>query len=239
MKKIRQAAGHVRDFDVQIGLLREREKQSAPMTVVARAEETQTEVKQERHTDLEQMIATRESRRTAGAAELVALIEKRQAKVSAALEKLFQALKPAKGMKLPAAELVRVAEERFRGTRALARRRPSTDDLHTIRKAAKQTRYLAETSGARVAVAAAKRFERLQEAGGKWHDWLDIAAHAKKELGRKHAATLEFVALRERYLEAYEAQLVEFRKQPVPRAKKKVSRRVKPGSSAAPQHNKG
>jgi CHAD domain-containing protein len=209
--RFRRAAGRVRDLDVQSKMLQDHGKRKPHPDQAAPTPEELAQFAHQRTDDLAEMIATRVKRREELAAELVALIEKRQAKVSAALEALLTALKAAGNLRLPAADLVRIADKRFTKQRALRVKEPSPTDLHSIRKAAKQARYLAETSGAVAATEKAKRYEHLQEAGGKWHDWLDLTHDARKELGRKHAAAAEFAVVRDRRLVTYRSLLDEFR----------------------------
>ena len=118
--------------------------------------------------------------------------------------------KPAQSFRLSAQELIALAEKGFVKTPGLRAKKPDEDTLHSIRKAAKVVRYLTETSGARAAIETAKRYEHLQEAGGQWHDWLDLAHAASKELGRKHSASSEFALLRDRRLVTYRTLLETF-----------------------------
>jgi len=69
-------------------------------------------------------------------------------------------------------------------------------------------RYMAENApDALTAARKAKRFEAVQEAGGAWHDWLDLAEAAADELGEKHAVAVEFAAMRDERLAAYRVAL--------------------------------
>lgn len=202
IKKLRQAAGRVRDLDVQTahleGFAEKLRGASSP------------EAEMHQLNDLERMVNKRAERRTHAAEKLVAEITARQGKVAAGLEKLNSALKQAGRRSLRSADLLAIAERLFQRTPALKKRKPSADDLHTVRKAAKQARYLAENAGAKQATEAAKRYEHLQELGGDWHDWLELTELARKELGKKSAVAGEFVALRERYLESFRAELANF-----------------------------
>lgn len=206
LKKLRQAAGKVRDLDVQTKLLEEFAGQhKGGSQGEAHADNEQ------RAADLRNMMAPRERRREDAAEKLLKLLEKKQAKVTAALEALLKALKPAENMRLSGPELLGIVEKRFARNPALKRRRPSHEGLHDVRKAAKQSRYMAETAESRTASTTAKRYEDLQEAGGQWHDWLDLASAAKEELGGKHVVTREFKELRDRHLASYCAKLEQFR----------------------------
>ena len=203
IKKLRQAAGRVRDLDVQSGHL---EGHAAE----AGAGSMPEEAKQQALADIQVMLSYRAERRVRAAEKLTAEIIARQAKAAATLEKLNKTLEPAARKSLPSAELLAIAEQQFARTRGLKLRKPSADDLHTVRKAAKQARYLAENAGSARAVAAAKRYEHLQELGGEWHDWLDLAAAARKELGKKHGLTAEFQALQDGHLDQFRAELEGF-----------------------------
>ena len=203
IKKLRQAAGRVRDLDVQSAYLRDHEKK-------VRADALPQAEKEGLLADVEAMLGKREERRSEGVAKLMAEIQRRQVKVSAGLEKLNSALKDAADWSLASTELIGIAQKQFERTPALKSRRPSADDLHTVRKAAKQARYVAENAGAKSAMAAATRYEHLQELGGAWHDWLELTSSARKELGKKHATTEEFRALRDHNWERYRAELVKF-----------------------------
>ena len=81
-------------------------------------------------------------------------------------------------------------------------------ELHDLRKAAKAARYLAETlPGNPVLGAAAHRFEALQNAGGQWHDDLDLTRAARRLLGKSHELTVTLAAERDAHLAAYREAL--------------------------------
>ena len=113
-----------------------------------------------------------------------------------------------------------MTQRQFGRTPALRRRRPSAEDLHSVRKAAKRARYTAENAGAKSATEASKQYEHLQELGGAWHDWLELASSARKELGRKHATAEDFRALRDHNLERYRDELLKFAKPSPAKAKR-------------------
>ncbi len=212
IKKLRQAAGRVRDLDVQTEHLEKHAKKT-------RASALPEEAKQQALTDLEQMLAKRAERRVHAAEALAVEIRARQVKVATAFEKLNAALKHAARRMLPSAELLAIAERGFERMPALRLRKPSADDLHTVRKAAKQARYLAENAGTAKAAAAAKRYEHLQELGGEWHDWLDLTAAARRELGKKHTLSGEFLTFRVNTLEKFRAELAGFQSSAQSKAK--------------------
>lgn len=194
LKKLRRAAGRVRDLDAQRDLLkREATKPGA-------------------HDHANAMVKLRKQRREQAADDLLKQIEKRQTKLAHALEKLLNALDAVADLQLPAAELLAIVEKQFRKSRELRLQEPATDDLHALRKTAKVARYLAEgASGSRRAMQAARRYESLQKAGGNWHDWLELAAEAKEELGRHHGLVDRFSRKRDRYLGQFHALLRPFR----------------------------
>ena len=213
IKRVRQAAGLVRDLDVQTEHLQDHANS-------LRAGSLPQSEKDVALADVETMLAKREARRTRDAAKLVAEIQARQGKVSAALEKLNSALKHVAERSLSSTELVALTQRQFERTPALRSRRPSTEDLHTMRKAAKQARYVAENAGAESATAAAKRYESLQELGGAWHDWLELTSSARKELGKKHATAEGFRVLRDHNLKRYREELSKFATPPKPKPRR-------------------
>ncbi|HEY6413295.1 MAG TPA: CHAD domain-containing protein [Edaphobacter sp.] len=166
LKKLRRAAGNIRDFDVQIHLI---EAKTSATTKEASDHLTKTLADQ----------------RTQAEADLTDILNKHQAKLTRTLEALLEALEPAKSQTLTATQLTTLAQNWF--THALpAKIHPDdSDQLHTIRKIAKLTRYIAETApkSARTPRKLAAVFESLQQAGGEWHDWLILSAIAYDKLG--------------------------------------------------------
>ena len=80
----------------------------------------------------------------------------------------------------------------------------SEDELHTIRKKAKDARYLAEMLPPFPALTGIRcRFKALQDIGGRWHDALEIAMIARRRFGRKHALTQKFSKERDGNLKLY------------------------------------
>ena len=166
LRKLRQAAGNARDLDVQISLIKE--KSSAPTKNAS--------------DHLSSILA---EQRAQAEADLAHVLNKHQARLTRALEALLEALEPAKARVLTATQLAALAQGWF--TNALPRRidPDDADQLHTIRKHAKLTRYIAETAPktARTPRKLAAAFESLQEAGGEWHDWLILSDIADNEFG--------------------------------------------------------
>ena len=149
--------------------------------------------------------------RDEAAAALQDLLQHRQVKTTRAAEKLLKVLTPADDVALPAADLLRDAESVLSRDGLLqpdALASLGEDDLHAVRKAAKAARYVAEALPDDQALAdAARRFEALQEAGGQWHDALELARAARRYFGKGHALTAAYREGRDRKLEAYRAVL--------------------------------
>ncbi len=238
LAKLRRAAGEVRDLDVHRKMLEEfaetedglahKEPSSngtrppkaksaakaAPATTKARAKHTEDrEQSSAAHlsdaaTDLrKQMARDRDKAATA----LQDLLKERQKKTARAAEKLLEVLEPAQEVALPAPDLLRDAESVLTRAGLL---NPDTlpelkeDDLHSVRKAAKAARYVAETLPDDEALAeAARGFEALQEAGGQWHDALELARAARRYFGKSHDLTVAYKQQRNTKLEAYRAAL--------------------------------
>lgn len=149
--------------------------------------------------------------REKAAADLLDVLKHRQAKTARAAETLLSALDPAKDLALPAADLLRDAEAVLTRDGLLAAGKISDldeDELHSVRKAAKKARYLAESlPNDTLLAAAAQRFESLQEAGGQWHDALELARAARRYFGKGHELTATYRQERDAKLEAYRAAL--------------------------------
>ena len=215
LRKLRRAAGAVRDLDVHEDLLEEF------LHPKSRSEDALS-----LQTDAKVLREDQERRRDQCATELQQLIQKREAAIAGALEKLAKVLRPAEGLRLSAAQLMDNAQTDYRRLgkrlhldRALKNgsHRPEAtaagkngnkrngdglkdEQLHEIRKAAKAARYMAEgASESRRAKLLAQQYEALQESGGQWHDWLEVAAEARAVLGRKHPLTEECKQRRQRH----------------------------------------
>jgi CHAD domain-containing protein len=242
LKRLRRAAGEVRDLDVQRKMLEAYEEpqhaaadsndvdlKTAPgksgrksaakfrgktatgshnASVARGIPEAAQAVLQKGAGDLRSHMA---SQREASVADLEKLLKKRQAKLAGAAEELLKALHDGEKQELPVEALLHHAEGVLRRD-ALLGRTPvaemDEDELHTVRKAAKAARYLAETMpGQPEAVVAGQRFETLQDSGGQWHDLLDLARAARRFLGKSHALTVVLAEQRDRKLDAYRAVL--------------------------------
>lgn len=217
LKRLRQAAGEVRDLDVQGKQLEDMAGDAEPAATLSLASEP---AEAERSAVREGAAALRDhlrAKRDQTSSSLQGLLEKHGSRAARAAERLLAVLEPADEAALAEAELLERAEAVFSHAGLLASGAPGDldeDELHTVRKAAKAARYLAETlpgvkeGQARTAGAkAANRFEALQETGGQWHDALELAKAAKSFLGRRHELTEAIAAERDRNLEAYRKAL--------------------------------
>lgn len=171
LRKLRRAAGKVRDLDVLRGLLKS-------------------------HTSLPKKAAEvlREKLKRKREVKAVALQEKlmeRLPKIVAQVEGLVQALGTANGLVLPDLKLLTMVERWTEGRiEASSPHLFDDNELHDARKVAKTARYMAE-SGANSpkARAVARHYEQVQEAGGQWHDWMELEEVARQQFGKKHALT--------------------------------------------------
>ena len=167
--------------------------------------------------------------RDKAATALQHLLVRRQAKTALASEALLKALEPAEDLVLPAADLLRDAESVLARDGLLqpeAVARLKEERLHQVRKAAKAARYVAESLPDDLALAeAARGFESLQEAGGQWHDALELARAARRYFGKGHELTATYRRQRDDKLGAYRAALNARTKRPKrgPSRAKKVS----------------
>ena len=172
VRRLRRAAGSVRDLDVQRELLK-----SHPSLPEGAARKLRRKLKE---------------LRARKAAKLQELIGRQLPKVAAAIESVAHSVATSNGLLVPDLRLVALVE-RWQQTKSDAHAgAEALDDehLHGVRKAAKLARYMvAGADGSPAAQHAAEHYQRIQEAGGVWHDWLDLAAVARKHLGRKHPLT--------------------------------------------------
>jgi CHAD domain-containing protein len=176
LRKLRRAAGLVRDIDVQRDLIRN-EAAGAPRKLRTDARKLRRALKRQRDRE---------------ASALLRLLNKQRDRLPRALEDLLSALAPQQSLALTQIQLTALVRKWYAQP---SDRQPApaispkvSDDpqaLHAIRKRAKLARYLAESApaSAHAAHRLAARFEALQLAGGEWHDWLILAEIAADELG--------------------------------------------------------
>ncbi len=174
LRKLRRAAGEVRDLDVHQERLNEIAEGGTAPESAGKAREGEKLVKAARFLNKRLL----RQRRDAGK-DLQEELRKRQRPTAVATEAWLASLAPEKGVSLTAKALLERVEAKVHdGLLAESLTRDLTgDELHTLRKTAKAARYLAEMLPASTAAtAAARRFESLQESGGRWHDALELAA---------------------------------------------------------------
>jgi CHAD domain-containing protein len=198
LAKIRQAAGKVRDLDVQDDLIRKQASRNAPL---------RSEALQLRHALAKQ--------RTAEADSLLAVLHKQESRLPLTMNELHESLKPADSLTLSESALIDLvhtwyAENVPAVPPPSARQSASAvEHLHDIRKKAKLARYLAESAPKNAAKAhrLAARYESLQEAGGEWHDWLLLAEIASDHLGKSSKLAAHFHENAVKALRAYQRKL--------------------------------
>ena len=132
-------------------------------------------------------------KREKAATALTKLVARRQVKTARAAEKLMAVLDPATGFALQGADVLHDAEavlDRGGPLNAGDIAALGKKDLHNVRKAAKAARYVAESGRKDPALSkAARAFEALQDAGGQWHDALELARLSRRCFGKKHPLT--------------------------------------------------
>ena len=215
--RLRRTAGAVRDLDVQTKHLADfaGAQKQAPAEWNAASGSGAGLIDKTRKGSLqggaEALRKHLESKREAAAARLQTFLKKHHAKVAKAAQRLLGQFRLAEELPVPAGKALELADALLLRGGLLAQsltRALDEDDLHTVRKAAKAARYLAEMLPATPrARAAARRFEDLQEAGGRWHDALDLGRAAKRFLGKHHPLTAAVHAERDRHLRLYREAL--------------------------------
>jgi CHAD domain-containing protein len=148
LRKLRRAAGAVRDADVQSDLLDA----------------------YNRTPDAKRLSEDLSALRKKAERKLVKRLEQEQKKIELRLNNLEAILSPALDLDLSGAKLISVTQSWFaENVRGLDLQHDQ--DLHTLRKASKTARYLAETGDASKAAATlAVRYEAAQKSLGEWHD---------------------------------------------------------------------
>ena len=152
-KPIRQSSGTLRDLDIQLDLLTHLPEDPATAALIRHLQKA-------RHKH---------------ATNLQLLLHKHHKKLLAQLAEL-DALNPAPSPSIPPA---RLAQTLFSRTTATLDPH-NIDQLHAIRKAARISRHIAESSTKSATSATSQRFHHLHQTLGRWHDWLiltDTAHH--------------------------------------------------------------
>lgn len=185
LRKLRSAAGRVRDLDVQRVLTNSKSQDA----------------------DADRLRRMFKDRRKRETERLLDIIDKHQPKLARTLESLFKALAPDEDLALSPARIIELTIHWYSHNIPTAAQ--SFDELHSIRKSAKLARYMAESpmrptqSTRRLA----QTFESLQQAGGTWHDWLTLSDVAHRELGSSSTVTRTFARNCKRSLAGYQRNL--------------------------------
>lgn len=139
------------------------------------------------------MRTTLERDREKFAERLVKMLRRRQSELALTLESFLELMQPVEGLSVSSRELTLLAERWFRSSIPSEPEEGADDPeyLHSIRKIAKLARYIAENAPkkAKQPRKLAENFERLQQSGGEWHDWLVLEEIAGERLGASSALT--------------------------------------------------
>lgn len=199
LEKLRRVAGRVRDSDVQGKLLKD-EDHAMSSAVEAPSDLTKTQEKLRKR-------ITKDRQRNER--KLVSTVEQQLPKLARDTEELLAALKPAKDLEVRVDDMLAAIEHKME--RMLHSPERGEEHLHEVRKAAKRARYQCESMPGPEAAAMAKRLEELQDAGGAWHDLLDLATVCHKQFGAEHPLSRVLEHLRDERLDSYLANLEDFR----------------------------
>ncbi len=215
LRRVRRAAAHVRDMDVQIGMIEADMPDQAAVHGGTRGDQVRK--------DAGKLLKRLGKRRQRESHDLTGTLKAESEDLAAAMHALLSVIASGPGAKPRSFSVVELNEQIQNWFAARARvvlhvdRHPDRahalqrlqhleeDTLHDLRKVAKQCRYMAESlpEGSPEAKRLAQRFEYLQEAGGTWHDWLQLECVAASALGKKSP-------LAERYRNRRNAALAEF-----------------------------
>jgi len=176
LKKLRRAAGEVRDLDVQTGLVSDYAGKS----------------RNRLRGDAEKLLKMLGDRRERAAGKLRKTLEKLDRKLAIELRGMLKNLPGTDSVSLSPKQLTELVREWFKGNAPGIYE--TTDQLHDLRKRAKLARYLGENAPKNAAEPRrlAAEFESLQKAGGRWHDWLLLSEIAADEVGEGSALTKAF-----------------------------------------------
>jgi CHAD domain-containing protein len=196
LKKIRRAAGGVRDLDVQVDLIDSIQTASRNKSLTH---------------DSSQLRAVVQATREENANRLQKLLHRRGVELTEKMENLLDTLEPVESAALTPSEIASLARNWFQKNTPAAPTGDSDhpDYLHAVRKTAKLARYISENAPKTVSDARnlARSFEELQQAGGEWHDWLVLAALADSKLGASSPLTKVLTRRCQLSLQAYKKRL--------------------------------
>ncbi len=204
LKKLRKAAGQVRDLDVQRDLIRGE----------TNADNSDPNPDPDIRVEARRLRRVLNRRRDNAADHLQQLLHKQHARLPMAFGDLLSTLAPAESLALGEPQLIELILARYGRPHEPEAPASAADDiahLHEIRKRAKLARYLAESApkSATAARRLAAQFESVQQAGGEWHDWLILAEVAAGELGDSAKLPQRFIARAETALQAFRQRLSE------------------------------
>ncbi len=216
LRKVRRAAGAVRDLDVQADAIwydTPAKTEAKDRTVAALRKQARALRKHLQHT------------RAMEAETLVAVLHRQQQKLAGSLHALEQVMQSASVPAIASAEMSSRVQNWFaseiRGMLSfttmsrkvsLAGRVAQLEEeaLHDLRKTAKLCRYMAESAPAGSPVrVVAQQFEAVQEAGGTWHDWLLLARLSRGFHGKHAELTERYSQRRDQALREYHGKLEE------------------------------
>jgi CHAD domain-containing protein len=215
LKKVRRAAGTVRDLDVHSELLADNflpAEDTAPDKVAAELAEAIADAAtgsveitplMEQARSLDQWL---KDRRSAAAEALCSTLDDHAQRLLDAERQFMTAIAKRRSIlrraHRPAVRLALEDYLRLMDAMPLLDR----ENLHDFRKGAKKARYVAESDdNDQSAVAMAKAVKRVQDTIGEWHDWVVVAEEAREALG-KNGALLQ-AELEARAQQAYERAL--------------------------------
>ena len=192
LKRVRRAAGEVRDLDVQRALVKEAVADGIKKRASQEAKDLRSTLKHQREHDAEVLID-----------ELKAQGDQ----LGPRLQRLLESLEPVAAIQLSSKRLAVLVRDWYT---ARATSADSTEDgLHTRRKAAKLARYMLENAHP----ALARQFEELQELGGHWHDALQLQRLIRDRMGRKTALRETFRTRKDEALRDFRQRLASFQPQ--------------------------
>ena len=205
LKKLRRAAGAVRDIDVQRELLA---RQAAHTTGSSRAA---TALCKEAGSLRRHLRRARDTETDA----LLALLKKQRTKLPIALKDLCEALAPPEEVSLTDQQLTGLVRSWYK---RCAPPNATSEDMeapHTARKRAKLARYMAEAvrsaraSHAPRATRLAAYFEGIQHAGGQWHDLLQLQQSAARQFGKSSTLAQRCSTKTTRALHSFRSKLAQ------------------------------
>jgi CHAD domain-containing protein len=141
--------------------------------------------------------------------KLLATVKQQGPKLTRDIEALLDALHPGEDVEAPSAAMLAEIQQRF--TRLANANATGEEHLHELRKAAKRARYQSESLPGPDAEATAKQFEDLHDAGGEWHDLLELAVRAHDRFGPDHPLCRVLEHRRDQRLDHYAELLGQFR----------------------------